>query len=564
MDSHSTDWHGANELSGAPPARSWLHSQWIVPAILLGVGYYLAARLGFAFTLQPHPISTLWPPNALLLAALALAPVRVWWLLLGAALPAHLLAELQSGVPTVMVLAWYASNCSEALIGAGLVRSFVPGPLRLDSFRNASVFLLCGALAAPLASSFLDAALVRLIGWGSGDYLELVRMRVFSNVLAELTVAPLVLTWATFRLARLRQTTARRYFEVAALFAGLLATSLVAFDLPLFDANTAPALFYAPLPFLLWAAVRLGPTGTASALALVVVVTIWGAVAGLGPFTGGTPQDTARDMQLFLTVVAVPLLLLAVVLEEGGRVEHDAHEQRLQLTHLSRVAMLGELSGGIAHELNQPLTAILSNAQAAQHLLARREIDAAELAEILRDIIAADQRAGEVIRRLRALFKRGETEFRPLQVNELVHEVLGIVHGDLVTRGVQVATQLAPALPPVQGDRVELQQVMLNLVVNACEAMSAGAPEEQHLTVRTRHGLHGVQVTFLDRGPGFLPEQYEQLFQPFYTTKPQGLGLGLSISRSIVLSHGGRLWGSATPGRGASFHIFLPARGAAG
>jgi signal transduction histidine kinase len=564
MDSHPTDWHGANALSGAPPARFRLDSQWILPALLLAVGYYLAARLGFAFTLQPHPISTLWPPNALLLAALALAPARTWWLLLGAALPAHLLAELQSGVPTVMVLAWYASNCSEALIGAGLVRAFVPGPLRLDSFRNASVFLLCGALAAPLASSFLDAALVRLIGWGSGDYLELVRMRVFSNVLAELTVAPLVLTWATFRLARLRLTTARRYFEVAALFAGLLAISLVAFDLPVFDANTAPALFYAPLPFLLWAAVRFGPTGTASALALVVAVTIWGAVAGLGPFTGGTPQETARDMQLFLIVVAVPLLLLAVALEERSRAERDAHEQRLQLTHLSRVAMLGELSGGIAHELNQPLTAILSNAQAAQHLLARREIDAAELGEILRDIVAADQRAGEVIRRLRALFKRGETEFQPLQVNDLVHEVLGIVHGDLVTRGIQVATQLATALPPVQGDRIELQQVMLNLVVNACEAMSSGAPEERHLTVRTRHGLHGVQVTFLDRGPGFRPEQYEQLFQPFYTTKPQGLGLGLSISRSIVLSHGGRLWGSATPGRGAGFHIFLPARGAAG
>ena len=181
----------------------------------------------------------------------------------------------------------------------------------------------------------------------------------------------------------------------------------MAFDLQDINANAAPALFYAPLPFLLWAAVRLGPTGTASALALMTVATIWGAVSGLGPFTGGAPPDIARDMQIFLTAVSVPMLLLAVTLEERGRVERDALEQRKQLTHLSRVAMLGELSGGIAHELNQPLTAILSNAQAAQHFIADKSAGPEVLVEILRDIITADQRAGEVIRRLRALFKRG-------------------------------------------------------------------------------------------------------------------------------------------------------------
>jgi integral membrane sensor domain MASE1 len=403
MDSHSTyaRRRALNTATAPWPRLLRLEPGWATAALAVALGYYLAARVGFAFTLQPHPISTLWPPNALLMAALLLAPTRAWWLLLAAALPAHLLAELQSGVPTVMVLAWFASNCSEALIGAGLVRAFVPGRLRLDSLRNAGAFLLCGALAAPLLSSFLDAALVKLIGWGSGAYLDLVRMRFSSNVLAELTVVPLILTWAAFGAARLREVPARRWLEAAALFLGLLGASLVAFDLPLVDANTAPALFYAPLPFLLWAAVRLGPAGTASALALLVTVTIWGAVSGLGPFAGGEPQDTARDMQLFLIAVAVPMLLLAVALEERSRAAHDAREQRLQLTHLSRVALLGQLSGGLAHELNQPLTVILSNAQAAQRFLERRELDREELGEILRDIIAADQRAGEVIRRLR-------------------------------------------------------------------------------------------------------------------------------------------------------------------
>ena len=294
-------------------------------------------------------------------------------------------------------------------------------------------------------------------------------------MLAELTIGPLIVTWAAVDFSRLRRARSARTLEAAALFASLLVVCLVVFDLPQTNANVAPALFYAPLPFLLWAAMRLGPAGTASALALMTVATIWGAVHGLGPFAGGAPQDVAREMQLFLTAVAVPMLLLAMALEERGRAQRDATEQRKQLTHLSRVAMLGELSGGIAHELNQPLTAILSNAQAAQHFIANKSADPEVLVEILRDIITADQRAGEVIRRLRALFKRGETQFQPLDANELVQEVLGIMHGDLVLRAVEPVTQLAEALPAVQGDRVELQQVLLNLVMNACDAM-AGDP----------------------------------------------------------------------------------------
>jgi signal transduction histidine kinase len=528
-------------------------------ALAVAVGYYLAARLGLAFTLQPHPISTLWPPNALLMAGLLLAPARWWWVLLASALPAHLLAELQSGVPITMVLGWYASNCSEALIGAALVRKLVPGPLRLDSMRSASIFLLFGALAAPLISSFLDAGLVKLIGFGEGEYWPLMRMRFSSNVLAELTIVPLILAWATWRPAVLRDTPPRCFVEIGAVFIGLFAASVIAFDLPIFDANTAPALFYAPLPFLLWAAVRLGVRGTASALALVVLLTIGGAVHGTGPFAGGSPEHTARDLQLFLIAVSVPLLLLAVVLEENSRAALEAHEQRLQLTHLSRVAMLGELSGGIAHELNQPLTAILSNAQAAQHFIAGKgELDKVELAEILKDIITADQRAGAVIQRLRALFKQGETQLQPLDPNDLVREVLLIAHGDLITRSVEPTTDLAAALPQVQGDRVQLEQVMLNLVMNACDAMNTMVAGNRRLQIRTRAVDGRVRISITDLGSGFRREDYEKLFQPFYTTKPQGLGLGLSISRSIITAHGGSLWGTSGPDQGATFHISLP------
>ena len=544
-------------------ARAFRHVRidpgFLWPALVVAIGYYVAARLGFAFTLQPHPISTLWPPNALLMAALLLTPPRSWWVLLAAALPAHLLAELQSGVPLAMVLGWFASNCSEALIGAALVRWCIAAPVRLDSLRSAGLLLLLGGLAAPLASSFLDAALVKLIGFGEGEYWTLVRMRFSSNVLAEITIVPLVLAWAGWRPATVRAMPLARRVEVAALFLGLLTVSLVAFDLPLFGANLAPALWYAPLPFLLWAVVRLGVIGTTSSLAVLVVATIWGAVHGLGPFPGGTPQDTARDLQLFLIAASVPLLLLAVALEERSRAEREAHEQRLQLTHLSRVAMLGEMSGGLAHELNQPLTAILSNAQAAEHLIANKTIDNQELREILRDIISSNQRAGEIIRRLRALFKRGETHLERLDANELVRETLSLAQGDLATRSIAPVLKLAPGALAIHGDRIQLEQVMLNLILNAAEAMAAHTAAERTLTVRSAGNDSWVYVSFADRGPGFAPELIEKLFEPFYTTKPQGLGLGLSISRSIMRAHGGRLWGASHAAHGASFHIALPA-----
>jgi signal transduction histidine kinase len=546
-------------LAGAP-RNAWRQ------ALLVAVVYYLGAKLGFAFTFQPHPISTLWLPNSLLLAALLLAPVSSWWVLLAAALPAHLAAELQSGVPLTMVLGWFASNCAEALIGAVCIRRFCESPLRFDSFRDVGVFLLFGAFLGPLVSSFLDAALVRAIGWGESAYWQLVQLRFLSNVLAAMIVVPFVMTWAQGGLAAIRGASLRVAAEAAALLLCMLAVVVAIFDQHHAGSNAFHALLNAPLPFLLWAAVRFGPRVTSTSILLLVLLAIWGATHGDGPFSFSSPEENARSVQFFLIAMAVPVLLLAAALEERRkdlvaqrRAELEAKEQRLQLTHLTRLAQLGELSGALAHELNQPLTAILSNAQAAQHFLAADRIDLAELREILGDIVAADQRAGEVIRRLRALFKKGETQFQLLDANEVVREALDLAHGDLVTRNIEVTTELAPRLPAVAADRVQVHQVLLNLLINASEAMSANAAEERRLTVSTQPlSGGGVQVSVADRGPGIPEDRQPRLFEPFFTTKPQGMGLGLSISRSIVTAHGGRLWSTNNPVRGVTFHVALP------
>jgi two-component system, LuxR family, sensor kinase FixL len=240
------------------------------------------------------------------------------------------------------------------------------------------------------------------------------------------------------------------------------------------------------------------------------------------------------------------------------KAEDQLAQQRNELSHLSRVTTMSELSGSLAHELNQPLAIILTNAQAAQRLLAQDPPDVAETRDILADIVSEDERAGEVIRRLRALLKPGQTQRLPLSVNEIIEDVLRIARSDLIGRGVTVHTALAENLPQVLGDRVQLQQVLLNLILNACDAMAGNPPAHRHLTVATaRHdGLARVSVS--DNGCG-LPVEPERIFQPFYTTKKDGLGLGLPICRSIVTAHQGRLWGKNGAAGGAVIHLELPA-----
>jgi signal transduction histidine kinase len=245
--------------------------------------------------------------------------------------------------------------------------------------------------------------------------------------------------------------------------------------------------------------------------------------------------------------------------EKRARAELEIARQRNQLVHLSRVSMLGELSGSIVHELGQPLTAILSNAQAAQRFLKQSSPDLSQLGDILTDIVADDQRAGEVIRRLRPLLKQGEMQFQPISANETVQEVLKVLHNELLGRGVTAQVELEPNLPVLHADRVGLQQVLINLITNACDAMAEMPHEDRHLTIHT--GLAGgdfVLISVSDNGPGIAQERLKRIFEPFFTSKTHGMGLGLSVCRTIIAAHGGKLWANNNSGRGATFQFTLP------
>jgi FixJ family two-component response regulator len=233
--------------------------------------------------------------------------------------------------------------------------------------------------------------------------------------------------------------------------------------------------------------------------------------------------------------------LQAAVAEEARKIAvSEAELQRRELTHMMRVAALGELSGGIAHELSQPLTAILFNAQAAQELVDKNG-DREAIAEILEDIVQDDRRAGEVIQHLRQLMKKGAPETTLINLNDKITSTLGLLHSELVDRRIKVQTDLRTDVPPVSGDRVQLQQVFLNLMMNAMDAMASTPPSDRILSIATRTTEEGyVEVSIRDGGPGMSAETLKRVFEPFFTTKERGLGLGLSICSTILTSHRGR------------------------
>lgn len=665
-------------------ARSWPGDRaWALlrVAVVVGIAYYVGANIGLGLTFSGVPVSVMWLPNSVLLAALLLTRRPLWWAAIAGAFPAHLVAELQGGLPLALVVGCFVANVLEALLAAVLIRRF-SGTRGLRTLRAVVVF--CGAvIVASFLTSFLDAGFVVVADWGDADYLTLWQARFFSNLLAALTFVPVLLTWSTLEPVQLRQGTRAQMLEVAALVGGLFAVSVIVFDSAAAPTGGGPTLLYLPLPLLFWAALRFGPALTSAAFALVAFLVIWGATHGRGPFQFLLAHMDPLPIQLFLVSIAVPLLMLAAVLEErreserrlraseelfskafhrgpgavaisctangaileanerwlrllgyppgtppeqvapfaehldengrrrlqalvaeegdaqevevtlcdrrggmraavvvvvkvevGGlpchvtflrdmtalrHAEQDALDQRLQLTHLTRVASLSDFSSTIAHELNQPLTAILANAQAALRFLQREPPNVGEIQAILGEIAEADKRAGLLIHHLRLLMKKGGEEFVQVDINHLVNDVLDFIRGEFLMRGVDLRTSFGRDLPLVHGDRVQLQQLVLNLVVNACDAMQ-GREGRRLLTVSTGQAADGsVQVMVTDTGPGIPADRLERIFEPFYSTKESGLGMGLAICRRIAGVHGGVLSAHSRDGEGATFRLMLPA-----
>jgi len=839
-------------------------------AAAVAVAYYGGAQLGFVLRFPPAITSVIWPPNSLLTAVLLLTPPRRWWIYLAAALPAHVLVQMEVGFPAPVIFGLFATNCSEALLAAGLVYHFSDAPARFDTLNRAVVFVSGAVFLATLLSSFFDAAIISTY---LGEAYDLVlRRRILSNALSELTLVPTLITAAGGGLQWLLHSPGRRRLEAALLAVALIAAAGAVFRGVGDVSELFPGAPYTSLPllmpFLVWAALRFGPGGISLSLLATALIAIGIALLGRRPFAMLTAEESVAALQVFTIVVGVPLLLLSSLLEErrqaalalrerlrfeellsrltvafvhppsdrmssafeawlrylgealgvdriilrelsrdgqrlvllhtwpaawnealarelpknehrwttdrlltdtivtvsslddfppeaeatrqlyvkhnlqatltyplaaGGRVlgtltfastaerswpdwlvnrwrlvadvlasalgrkqtedalrageamksdilasltsqvavldragrivtvneswarlmrqadvplavamggvdtnfleawgslvprgapeapaivagmqgvldgsrpsfvleyrypaqtterwfvmtivplrssseggavvslsevterrqaEAEAARTRQELAHYLRVSTVGELTTSLAHQLNQPLAAILANAQAARRLIEARPSDSREISEILTDIIEADKRAGEVITGLRELLRKGGTERTPVEVNSLVGEVSRLLLSDVVIRNAKLLFEPYTAPLTVFGDRVQIRQVVLNLLVNAMEATAESVDSERVVVVRTeRAGANTARISVEDTGPGLREETKQRIFEPFFTSKPSGMGMGLPIARSIVEAHGGTISATNGPGRGAVFTVVLP------
>jgi signal transduction histidine kinase/integral membrane sensor domain MASE1 len=840
----------------------------LATALLVAIAYYVGANFGFILRIPAATPSVLWPPNAILTATLLLAPARRWWIYLLAAFPAHLMAQLGVARPLSLVLALFATNCSEALLAAVCVRRFSDEPVRFDTLRRVGVFIGGAALVAPFVSSFLDAAMVSRIEQEA--YWLVWRHRFFSNVLTELTLVPAIVTVSTLRLGWRGSSPPRGSIEAALLALATVAIAVVVMSEPVRDESVIPGAPYTLLvlflPLILWTAVRFGPQGVSLSLLSPLLLTTFLMTHGPRPIMALQRAEGVTAIQILLCVVAIPLMCLAAVFDErrrsnealterlrfeellvrlsstfvhlpsqevetafatslrqlgqflgldrltllrlsrdaeefvvahswsrpgaspprvsvsrdfpwitaqilcdqviafshpdelppeavrdaetfrqrgvlsnlavpmvaGGRIlgclafvtlsvervwsddlvrrlrligevfanalaqkeaedivrgselmrsailasvssdvavldrdgrivavndgwtrfarenggspeadvgasyldlwrraaekdsphalealagieavldrsrgsfvleypsrmatgerwftisvvplsvpeggavvshtditerkraELEAQRSRQELAHFTRVSTIGELTASLAHELNQPLTGILANAQAALRFLKAAPPDLLEIEEILKDIVDDDTRASAVIRRLRALLRKDPVQLRLVDLNALINDVAKILSSDALIRNISVRLELDPDPMLVSGDGVQLQQVVLNLLLNAMEAMAESDKARRTIIVRTENTeVEGIHVSVQDTGRGFRQGTPHQIFEPFYTTKPSGMGMGLAISKSIIEAHGGRIWAEDNA-LGATFHFSLPAAG---
>lgn len=656
--------------------------------LAVAVAYYVGAEIAFLLgTLSDRIFAPFWPPNVVLFCALLVTERQRWWLCIAAALPAHVLAELQVGMEAPQMIVAFVTNCVVAIANAALVLRYLREPPWFNTLSKAALYVLITGLIVPSVCAFAGA-FVQISGGGSpANYVLYWTQWYASNALGMLTLGSVALLLLGARQASPK--TGRLDIESVFIALALVVVCAIAFELSTKPAAGVfvPTLLYLPLPLILWSALRRGASGACTAVLIVTVVLVWRTLNGPGLFGTRDAETNVFALQLFLLSLSAPMLLLGAAIDEsrqtalaardgearmsfaaasaniglweydlasarfwatdhcrelfaiapgtpltrdvllqtvhcedrivaadamrtailsGNTTEHEfkiklpdgnvrwihAHTQvhhdddgiparisgvftdvtarkgseaeadlqRAELAHLTRVSVMGELSGALAHELNQPLTAILLNAQAARLMLRQDPLPMEEIRQTVDDIVEEDTRAGEVITRLRRLLTKGASKAEAVDLNEVVRSALRLLRSELINRRMRLGLHLAPNLPPVYGDPVQLQQVFLNLMMNAMEAMGDTPGPQRNISVMTQlieDRYVGLSVS--DRGHGIAPEHQPAVLQPFFSTKTHGLGLGLSICCTIVRAHRGELTIVNNPDLGATAAVTFPA-----
>ena len=700
----------------------------LLAAVTVAAGYYVGVQIGLALTFPSATTSVLWPPNAILTTALLLVPVRHWWVCLGAALPVHLALELGAGMSPSLVPLLFLTNCSEALVAAGGMRLLSDEPTEFNTFRRVVVFLGCAVVAAPVLSSFADAAAVHFV---KGEpYWTVFRTRIFGNALTELSVVPCVVRGLMALRYGVRLPSARRVVEAVVLAVGLavIADWVFAGGVQISEITRTPPMLLLPL---LWAAARFGVSGVSSAVLVFALLASYETRVSPGAIQLPAPEALLA-VQVYLIVIGVPLMCMAALLEErrqgaidladrlkfeallstisrdfvrtpsglepsgldaclrrvgefleveyvglfqtgdgpgglqlvrewhqpaapaqagatwvqrapwasgrvlggervvchsidelpagatedreafrmldlrsavllplvaGGRIlgalsvvsrvprvwterdltrfelvaevlsnavarrqaEVEVQQTHQKLAHLARLSSMGELTASLAHQLSQPLTGIGNNAEGARRFIDSGRATISDLREIIQDIADDNRRAGDVLHRVRDMVARTEWSPVALDANTLVQDVAVLVASDALLRNVSVSYEYAIGPLTVIGNKIDLEQVLLNVVTNAMDAVAERPVGQRLVTVQTRLDAEGsVQIVVHDCGIGLPAGAEVQIFEPFVTTKPTGMGMGLAVARSLVDDHGGKIQATNHPGGGAVVTISLP------
>ncbi len=536
---------------GAKPAVRWPTRREFVLFGIFEAAFYFAYRYGMSFS--EASASPFWFPDTVLLCALLLSPPGRWWLFVLAPIPIRLLVAVPPDASLWFLAATYVIDSAKGLLAATLLRRSLRNPIRLETVRDFVVYCLYAVLLIPALAAFAGAGARHHL---DHDYWAAWEQWFMGDALTHVVITPAVLYWVFGASQTLRLPPWRRSLEAGLLAVGLALTGYVALNSESNQIGFVEARFYAPVPFLFWAAMRFGVFGTAGAVVLLAFLAVQAALAGNGPFSQLSPAGTARALQHFLLLRAAPLYLVAILMEQAKRAQAEAQEQRMELAHMARISTMGQLATALAHELNQPLGAMLRNAEAAEMILHQNPPDLDEVKAILADIRQDDQRASAVIDRMRSLLKRHSLALEAVAMRQLLDQVTLLVRAELAARRVTLQVVMPPGLPPVRGDRIHLQQVLINLLINGADAMKHSPPEQRQLLVEVRMADdHTVETAVSDNGPGLPPEKMTHLFQPFYTTKSEGMGMGLVISRTIVESHGGRIWAENNADGGATFRF---------
>jgi two-component system, LuxR family, sensor kinase FixL len=787
-------------LSSYPLARS------LLAFCCFETAYFFAYRYGMSFS--QSTASPFWFPDSVLLCALLRARPRWWLLLVVGTIPIRFFSEVAAEVPIGMLVSTAANDSLKAVIVAVLLRRFMLDPVRFLSVRDFGIYCLIAVLAIPALSAFAGAASRGV--WGPAYWANAERW-FLGDALTHLIVTPFIFYWV-FRPAIQRQLSSAQWIEALILLAGLILSLNFAFQPATDHLGFVDSRLYAPVAFVLWAAVRFGMPGATAATAILTCFAVAAALSAEGPYSEQTRSEAASGLQQFLLLRVAPIYLVAVLFDQARRIQqslsdserrfrdmadnapvmigicgadggceymnkgwleftgralsqqrgdgwmtsvhaddrprclaiyqssvtarcqfemdyrlrrhdgvyrwilarcvprygdkgeflgfigsaidvtdrrrqesalrqseeryravvdsqtelvcrftpdmtltfvneaycrflgkrrtvllgstltaymppetrdhlgrcvtqvlaggeagewecemtypdgsrgwqhwickaidggrdvptelqaigHDitdrkrAEQAHRQLAHTARLAAVGELTALIAHEVNQPLCAILSNAEAAETLLSRENPPLDLIREIIVDIRNDDLRADEVIRGIRSLVGRRDIKILPTDLNKTIAHVLRLVSGDAMYRRVRISRALDESLPLVAADQAQIEQVLLNLIVNGMDAMHETPEAQRELTVHSRvSGADLVEVAVIDRGCGIPPERLGELFDSFFTTKTDGMGVGLSVARWIVFAHGGRIWAANSASGGAEFRFTLRTAAAA-